>query len=527
MQKGLIIKRKKDYGTEKSKLFLFFAAILFISSISLYAATPVQAQISENTSIKDSYSANVLDISGKKYYPALKQAIEGAEDSIYMVMFQVSLNPYNKTSQVYKLVDELLKAHKRGVNVKVILDQNVDFVNLKSIDKWVSEGKNAWCFKMLKEAGVDVYYDNLTTYTHAKAIVIDKEIVMMGSANWSENALNKNIETNVLIKSRELANEILEYFNKIEIDEKVNIPILKNSIPVSWKFLENPKLAGRMLTKRDERAFDIYLLLLREFDGSSKSEIILNYEKIADDLGLLDRMTKTDYRRQIIKSLRKLEDTYKLIRFEPEYGKNAAITLLSYDNPGEIYTTPKEWYFQVPDNFWEYGWSRKLSMRAKFCYLINLAYESISNAKPWWFSSGDVLSDRFNVSKWVISKGMQELRRENLIDVAYDSPKGNSYKTLLAKSYKVLPLYSPEWLDAEWDRLELVYGIKSLNRAREYAKIVFKENDSQTVEDIIIMMESFGREPVKKVFGIVAKKSTSNPKKSYAYVKGILSRMEE
>jgi hypothetical protein len=41
------------------------------------------------------------------------------------------------------------------------------------------------------------------------------------------------------------------------------------------------------------------------------------------------------------------------------------------------------------------------------------------------------------------------------------------------------------------------------------------------------MMESFGREPVKKVFGIVAKKSTSNPKKSYAYVKGILSRMEE
>jgi cardiolipin synthase len=468
-----------------------------------------------------------LDISGKKYYPALKQAIEDAEDSIYMVMFQVSLNPYNKTSQVYKLVDELLKAHKRGVNVKVILDQNVDFVNLKSIDKWVAEGKNAWCFKMLKEAGVDVYYDNLTTYTHAKVIVIDKKIVIMGSANWSENAFNKNIETNVLIRSRELANEILEYFEKIKIDEKANQPILKNSIPISWEFLENPKLAGRMLTKRDERAFDIYLLLLRKFDGNAKAEILLDYNEIADNLGLLDIMTKTDYRRQIIKSLSKLEDTYKLIRYEPEYGKDAIVMLLSYDNPDEIYQAPKKWYFQVPDNFWEYGWSRKLSMRAKFCYLINLAYVSISNAKPWWFSSGNVLSERFNVSKWVISKGMQELRRENLIDVAYDSPKGNSYKTLLAKSYKVLPLYNPEWLEKEWDRVELAYGLKSLNRAREYAKIVFKENDPQIVEDIIIMMESFGREPVKKVFGIVAKKSTSNPKKSYAYVKGILSRMEE
>ena len=511
----------------KKRLTLFLATTLLISSFSLYAASPTTAQISENSSIKDSYSADVLDISGKKYYPHMKQAIKDAEDSIYMVMFQVSLNPYHRNSKVYKMVDELVKAHKRGVDVRVILDQNVDFVNLKDIDKWVAEGKNAWCFKVLKEAGVDVYYDNLTTYTHAKAIVIDKEIVVMGSANWSENAFNKNIETNVLIRSEELANEIVAYFEKIKIDEKANQPILKNSIPISWEFLENPKLAGRMLTKRDERAFDIYLLLLREFDGNAKSEIILDYDEIADNLGLLDKMTKTDYRRQIIKSLRKLEDTYCLIKYEPEYGKNAVVTLLNYDNIDEIYKAPKEWYFQVPDNFWEYGWSRKLSMRAKFCYLINLAYVSISNAKPWWFSSGDVLSERFNVSKWVISKGMQELRRENLIDVAYDSPKGNSYKTLLAKSYKVLPLYDPEWLEAEWDRLELAYGSKSLNKAREYAKIVFKENDPQTVEDIIIMMESFGEESVKNAFAIVAKKSTSNPKKNYAYVKGILSRMEE
>ena len=511
---------------KKIRFTLFLATTLLISSISLYAATPTTAQISENTP-KNSYSADVLDISGRKYYPAVKKAIEQARKSIYMVMFQVSLNPYHKNSKVYKMVDELLKAHKRGVDVRVILDQNIDFVNRRDKGRWAAEGKNAWCFKMLKEAGIDVYYDNLTTYTHAKTIVIDKEIVIIGSANWSENAFSKNVETNALIKSEELANELYEYFKKIKIDEKVRMPISEGSVPVSWEFLENPKLAGRMLTKRDERAFDIYLLLLRGFDGNSQGKIKLNYEKIADDLGMLDRMTRTGYRRQIIKSLRKLEDTYEIIRFEPEYGKDATVTLLSYDNPDEIYKAPKEWYFQVPDNFWEYGWSRKLSMRAKFSYFINLAYVSISNANPWWFSSGDVLAERFNVSKWVIGRGMQELRRLNLIDVAYDSPKGNSYKTLLAKSYKVLPLYDLEWLEAEWDRLELAYGSKSLNEAREYAKIVFKESDPQTVEDIIIMMESFGEESVEKAFAIVAKKSTSNPKKCYAYVKGILSRMEE
>ncbi len=36
---------------------------------------------------------------------------------------------------------------------------------------------------------------------------------------------------------------------------------------IFWKFLENPKFAGRMLTAHDERAFDLYLALLKESEG--------------------------------------------------------------------------------------------------------------------------------------------------------------------------------------------------------------------------------------------------------------------
>lgn len=74
------------------------------------------------------YQAEVTDISGAKYFPALKEALAKAEKSIDMVMYQVSLRPYDKTSQVYSLVEDLINAHKRGVKVKVILDQNIDFV---------------------------------------------------------------------------------------------------------------------------------------------------------------------------------------------------------------------------------------------------------------------------------------------------------------------------------------------------------------------------------------------------------------
>jgi len=474
-------------------------------------------------------TADVTVVNGRDYYPAVKEALHGAEESIYMVMYQVSLHPYNKTSKVYELVNELIEAHRRGVDVKVILDQNINFHSNKNIDKWIAEGKNAWCFKALKEAGIDVKYDDLTTYLHAKAIVIDKKTVIMGSSNWSQSAFNKNTETNILIQSKDLASELLKYFETIKIDKKATslAQSQKGGVFLSWQFLENPNLAGSMLTRHSERAFDIYLLLLREFDGNLEGKITLDYDKIAASLGLSDEMTRTGYRRQITKSLRELEKTYKLIRFEPEHGKDATVMLLSYEDPVNPYAVPKEWYFQVPNNFWKYGWNRKLSHRTKFCYLINLAYVGISNSAPWWFSSRDILSERFHISKWVISKGMGGLRSLNLIDVAYDNPEGDSYGSLLAKSYKVLPLYDPEWLETEWDRIEVAYGSKELKQAREYAKIVFKENDPKVVEEIITMTNSLGEKPIKKAFAIVAKKRVDNSKRCYAYVKGILRNLQE
>ncbi len=519
----------KQTAKSKSMKMSFFLTKLKRIGASILLPLIFLFLISSSVTAQDSYIAEVKDISGREYYPAVTGALQGAKESIYMVMYQVSLRPYDKATKVYKLIEELIHAKERGVELKVILDQNIDFLVGQNIDKWTAKGKNAWCFKVLKEAGIDVEYDDLTTYTHAKVIVIDNEIVIIGSSNWSESAFTKNAETNVLIKSKGLASELLKYFKTIKIDKEATsaIPVQEDGVFLSWQFLENPNLAGRMLTRQSERAFDLYLLLLREFDGNPEGKIALGYDKIAASLGLYDTMTRIAYRRQIIKSLRKLEQDYKLIKFEPEYNKDATITLLSYDNPEKTYSMPKGWYFQIPNDYWEYGWDRQLSHRAKFCYFINLAYVSISNSAPWWFSSLDVLAKRFNISEWVISKGMGELRSLNLIDVAYDTPKEGSYETLLAKSYKVLPLYDPEWLETEWGRLELSYGAKRLNKAKEFAKIVFKENDPRVVEEIIALMGSLGEKQVKKAFAIVEKKSVGNSKRCYAYVKGILKNWQK
>ncbi len=61
--------------------------------------------------------------------------------------------------------------------------------------------------------------------------------------------------------------------------------------------------------------------------------------------------------------------------------------------------------------------------------------------------------------------------------------------------------------------------------ARKYAGIVFKENDPEVVEEIINMMDSVGEKTVRKAFDKVAKKAVNNPKRNYAYAKGIIKSL--
>ena len=72
--------------------------------------------------------------------------------------------------------------------------------------------------------------------------------------------------------------------------------------------------------------------------------------------------------------------------------------------------------------------------------MINIAYVSISDTKPWWFASRKQLKEAFGVSEGFISSGMTELRWFNIIDAKYPELK---FENRLAKSYKYLGLYDP------------------------------------------------------------------------------------
>lgn len=508
--------------TIKHRYFRFICFLILCLSLTNHGFSEVPTNI-----LQSSYPAEVVNISGKKYYPAVLKEIKEAKESIYMVMFLVSYNPNVSDSPVADLLNELIKAKKRGVKITVILDRNFDFKIRAYAESYSLERKNIWAFQKLKEAGINIFYDELYTYTHAKALVIDKEKIIMGSANWSKAAFQKNNEINILAKSKQLAEKLIEYFEKInKFDASGILPFSKKkAIPIPRKFMESTRFASLMMTNHSERAFDVYLFLLKEFENSKKGNIVLNYEKLADYLGIYDEKNRTGYRRKINRELRKLQKTYHLIQFEAHHSKEAVITLLCYEDSEKPYTVPQKNYFYIPVSYWEYGFRKRLSLRAKYCYLINLLMVSVSDIPPMWSASREAISRRFHIDKWTISKGMGELRRHNLIDIKYTSPEGVDYSFSFPNHYVLLSLYNPEKLEEHWIKLQKIYGLKKTKKARKYAQVVFKENDPVVVEEIIALIDTHGEKPVKKAFNIVKKKRISNPKRSYAYVLGIIENL--
>jgi cardiolipin synthase len=119
-------------------------------------------------------------------------------------MYLISCPTNQPDSQSVQLVQALISAAKRGITVKVILDQNIDFTE-ETNDNAIYQNKNQEAFELLRKNNVPVFYDEADVFTHAKALVIDNETVILGSTNWSKEALSRNNEANALIRSKEFA----------------------------------------------------------------------------------------------------------------------------------------------------------------------------------------------------------------------------------------------------------------------------------------------------------------------------------
>lgn len=116
------------------------------------------------------------------------------------------MQAYSFTNQ--PIVKALVEANKRGVDVFVILDKS------NKTDKYSVAD-------LLDHYGIDTYIDSKEAIAHNKVMILDKEVVITGSYNFTNAAENRNAENVLVIRSQHLADA---YFENWAVHQKHSVP---------------------------------------------------------------------------------------------------------------------------------------------------------------------------------------------------------------------------------------------------------------------------------------------------------------
>ncbi|MCM8829992.1 MAG: phospholipase D-like domain-containing protein [Candidatus Omnitrophica bacterium] len=156
------------------------------------------------------FEGKIYPANNREYQKLLLPRLKSAKNSIYIIMFLASYYPEYPDSPTNVFLKELIEAKKRGVNIEVILNQSD---NNSSSHTTIENLKTA---RYLSNSGISVYFTPPDKTTHSKVLVIDSRYVVIGSANWSYSAMEKNNETSVIIDSPKLAEFYIKHFEEIK-----------------------------------------------------------------------------------------------------------------------------------------------------------------------------------------------------------------------------------------------------------------------------------------------------------------------
>ena len=167
------------------------SAVLMFSWLSL-VCMGVHAQASSadvaipGVDAKELARAEVLGL----YFTPPANAAAAVVDVIDQSQTQVLVQAYGFTHNA--IAQALIRAHARGVQVRVLLDQK-------------SETSNRYVIELMVANDMVWRQDGQHAIAHNKVIVVDNNIVITGSFNFTNSAQTRNAENLLVLKSAELA----------------------------------------------------------------------------------------------------------------------------------------------------------------------------------------------------------------------------------------------------------------------------------------------------------------------------------
>ncbi len=359
--------------------------------------------------------ANAQMLMGRDYYDVVKEHITSAKESINIAMYFVIMDA-SKDNPVNDLVAEVIKAHQRGVHVKVVLE----------------DGKfkeNTQAYKKLQSSGVDVHFDTSTRLLHLKAVVIDGRYVFCGSTNWSRAAILDNYEATSFYESLPDAASLNAYIKDIAVQEGDIFGQKEEGVPIATTFLTVAGNGRKLLTAQADKQFDLYLLLLREAKEAGKHTFYVDYEKLAKAMGYQAPADLGGYNNA---------SHYYYERVHQNIEQLAKSGLVGYSK--KFVSIRVGQGFIIPDKLYTDKYMKGLSMKAKYLYLICLLEASKSTKYPEWFRSQQDMGKLYGISGTTISEGLLELETKGLIQITRDKPQPPDYSNRNANVYRIMNL---------------------------------------------------------------------------------------
>lgn len=140
--------------------------------------TPIDVYFSPD----DSPRASLLDL------------ISSARESIYFMAFSFTADPIGEA---------VLARAEAGVTVAGVMETEQVKSNIGTE------------FDRFNQAGLDVYLDGIEGQMHHKVMVIDQNIVVMGSYNFTDSAETRNDENLIVIYNDQIAAEFISEFQRV------------------------------------------------------------------------------------------------------------------------------------------------------------------------------------------------------------------------------------------------------------------------------------------------------------------------
>lgn len=462
------------------------------------------------TLLQISFSAFCLttdtdDISNRKYFPAVKKLIQEAQKEIKISIYYMALTSKGPVSE---LLNELVNAKKRGVDIEIVLDwdSSPEVFNKEDI-------KNVKAFSFLKRNDLKVFYDDNKALNHSKYLVIDKEILVVGSHNWSANAFNSNHESTLVVRSKELAAIYLQYFKDLP---KVLPAPVKGAIPLPAEFVKNQNLGPRMVQKSDTTLFDLYLLCQKLSFEQKSREIKITDDQLKENFFRKKnlRLAGKSIRSYFIHSYLKRRKTWQTFIESWQDNKTEKLLLLTLQKQNE----PEADSLMLSELYWKDYWFERLEDRAKFLMLYFLSKtRSGAYGRTLQISQNQILKDS-GIHLKTLSTAATELTRYNLIERQIQT-RPDAY---IPNTYTLNDFYVYADFEKNLQKIKNETDPALFEIAAKICDITHEPNDIHAIQKVIAIGKKHGTGTLQKAWDTANESAVTSASRHFGYLMGMI-----